>query len=349
MTDSQNLHIAIVNALPQSRGALRRVIETQPNWRVSWAAESAAEALIYCANVLPDLVLIDLQLPDISGVQLTCAIMAVSPCAILIVARDVEAQSSAVCDSMTAGALGAAELPSTEDAVQLLDMIRMVSRLLGRGRTGGNPHKPEPVKAISAQESSGMPTLIAIGASTGGPAALRELLGQLPADFAPALVIAQHLDVQFAAGMADWLASSCPLPLRVACEGDRPIAGQVLLAASNNHLVLRENGTLSYSVEPRAQPYRPSVDELFASAALFWPGTIIGVLLTGMGQDGARGLLALRRLGHHTFAQDKASSAVYGMPGTAAQWNAAVEQMNPSQIGAALVRMASAAKSAKRG
>lgn len=344
-----NLNIAIVNAVPESRQLLRSAVATCANWQVTWAAESAAEALIYCANALPDLILIDLQLPDISGVQLTCAIMATSPCAILIVASDVEAQPSRVFDAMAAGALDAVELPSTAGAEALVGKIRMVSRLLGRGRTAVSAHTPEPVKATLEQDPLGIPTLITIGASTGGPAALRELLSQLPADFAPALVIAQHLDMQFAAGMADWLASECRLPLRVARQGDRPLSGQVLLAASNDHLVLREDGTLAYSVEPREQPYRPSVDELFASAALHWPRTIIGVLLTGMGQDGARGLLALRRLGHHTFAQDKASSAVYGMPGTAAQWNAAVEQMNPSQIGAALVRMASAANSAKRG
>lgn len=349
MRAPQSLHIGIVNALPDSRAVLRRAIETQANLQLSWAAESAAEALQYCADELPDLILLDLRLPDKTGAQLIREIMATKPCAILIVASDLEAQSARVFDALTAGALDAVEMPGPAGAEALLGKIRMVSSLLGRGRTGLSGHMPEPLKATPGQSASGMPTLITIGASTGGPAALRELLAELPADFAPALVIAQHLDMQFAAGMADWLAGECRLPLRVAQQGDRPLPGQVLLAASNDHLVLRADGTLAYSVEPREQPYRPSVDELFASAALFWPGTIIGVLLTGMGQDGARGLLALRRLGHHTFAQDKASAAVYGMPGTAAQWNAAVEQMNPSQIGAALVRMASAANSAKRG
>lgn len=194
--------------------------------------------------------------------------------------------------------------------------------------------------------TSDLPTLVAIGASAGGPAALSRLLEQLPVGFPAAVIIVQHLNKEYADGMAAWLSSFSRLPVTVAKPGERPKAGSVLLAGTNDHLVLQEDGTLAYTAEPIEQPYRPSVDEFFASVALNWAGPIVGVILTGMGQDGARGLLALRRLGHLTLAQDLESSIVYGMPGTAVRFGAAMAQLNPADIGKELVRILSAPQTA---
>jgi two-component system chemotaxis response regulator CheB/two-component system response regulator WspF len=180
-------------------------------------------------------------------------------------------------------------------------------------------------------------TLVAIGASAGGPAALATMLGGLPKDFPAALVIVQHVDEHMAQGMADWLGQQSPLPVRVAREGDKPMPGEVLLAKTSDHLVMKTSTTVGYTAEPRDYVYRPSVDAFFQSVGRLWPGDAVGVLLTGMGRDGAIGLKLLRDRGCHTIAQDAGSSAVYGMPKAAAAIDAAVEILPMTRIAARLI------------
>jgi len=175
-------------------------------------------------------------------------------------------------------------------------------------------------------------TLVAIGSSAGGPSALASILAALPRDFPAAIVIIQHLDPQMAPGMAAWLSQQCSFPLALAVAGDLPQPGQVLLAASDNHLVLQPSGRVAYTPEPRESVHRPSVDVFFESVSSQWRGRAVGVLLTGMGRDGARGLRAMRDAGHHTIAQDQESSAVYGMPKAAAALDAAVDILPVQRI-----------------
>jgi len=164
-------------------------------------------------------------------------------------------------------------------------------------------------------------------------------LSVLPKTFPAAIVIIQHVDEQFAPGMADWLSGNSQLPVRVAKEGDRPAAGTALLAGTNDHLVFKTSGRLGYSGEPRDLPYRPSVDVFFESLSELWPGDAVGVLLTGMGRDGAQGLKRMRNKGHYTIAQDEATSAVYGMPKAAATLGAAVDILPVDRIAQRLVEI----------
>ena len=175
-----------------------------------------------------------------------------------------------------------------------------------------------------------------MGASAGGPAALAKVLSGLPSDFPAAVVIAQHVDEQFAPGLAQWLGSQTPLRVRLAEEGDRLRPGTVFLAAREEHLVLASTALLGYTRIPAEFSYHPSVDVLFKSVIRNWHGTAVGVLLTGMGRDGAEGLKALRNRGHHTIAQDEATSAVFGMPRAAIEMNAAVEILALDKIASRL-------------
>jgi chemotaxis response regulator CheB len=179
--------------------------------------------------------------------------------------------------------------------------------------------------------------LIAIGASAGGPAALAAMLGGLPADFPAAIVLVQHVDTEFAGGMADWLSDHSAVPVRVANQGDCPVAGTVLLAGTSDHLTMITATRLGYTPDPREYIYRPSIDVFFKSVCRLWRGDVVGLLLTGMGKDGALGLKALRDRGHYTIAQDRASSAVYGMPKAAAALNAAVDILPMQHIAARLI------------
>jgi chemotaxis response regulator CheB len=183
------------------------------------------------------------------------------------------------------------------------------------------------------------PTLVAIGASAGGPSAVATLLGGLPQEFPSAIVVVQHVDARFAASMTGWLNSESPIPVRLAAEHDRPAAGVVLLAGTNDHLVLKSANRLGYTPDPSDRAYRPSVDVFFESASALWPGRVIGVLLTGMGKDGAQGLKALRENHHHTIAQDEATSAIYGMPRAAADLDAAVDILPLDRIAARLIEL----------
>jgi chemotaxis response regulator CheB len=179
--------------------------------------------------------------------------------------------------------------------------------------------------------------LVAIGASAGGPMALTSVLSGLPKTFPAAIVIVQHVDERFVAGMAEWLSRSSRLPVRVVKEGDRVTAGTALLAGTNDHLVFKGPDRLGYTVEPRENAYRPSVDVFFESLNTFWTGDAAGVLLTGMGRDGAKGLKAMRNKGHYTIAQDEATSAVYGMPKAAAALAAAVDILPLERIALRLI------------
>lgn len=181
--------------------------------------------------------------------------------------------------------------------------------------------------------------LVAIGASAGGPAALATLLAALPKEFPAGIVIIQHVDERFAEGMAQWLSRDSQLKVSVAKEGDRPRPGTVLLAGTNDHLKFKTPETMGYTPEPREHAYRPCIDVFFESVAARWTGEVVGVLLTGMGRDGAAGLKNLRDKGHHTIAQDQATCAVYGMPKAAAALGAAVDILPLPRIAARLLAL----------
>jgi chemotaxis response regulator CheB len=332
------MKIGIVNDLPMAVEALRRAVISKPEHQVIWIARDGAEAVAMCAEATPDLILMDLVMPRMDGVEATRRIMAATPCAILIVTFSVGANSVRVFEAMAQGALDAVDAPALgmgnfrDSAASLLAKIDTVSKLIGEtnipfnGKDGGN-----------SSPLAGQKWLIAMGASAGGPAALAKVLSGLPENFPAAIVVIQHVDQQFAAGMAEWLSEHSTLPVRVAKEGDCPKSGMVLLAATSDHLVLKAADRLGYTSEPKDYVYRPSVDVFFESVNLRWQGAAVGVLLTGMGRDGALGLKALRTKGHYTIAQDQASSAVYGMPKAAAAVAAAVDILPLEKIAAKLI------------
>ncbi|RQS15946.1 chemotaxis response regulator protein-glutamate methylesterase [Burkholderia sp. Bp9002] len=316
------MNIGIVNDLPLAVEAMRRALARRADHRVLWVATDGAQAVEFCAAQPPDIVLMDLIMPKFDGVEATRRIMASGrPCAILIVTSSIGANAWRVYEAMGAGALDAVDTPrlgqsANGDTTQLLlAKIDQIGRLLERPASGARP-------AGAAARGDGGP-LVAIGASAGGPTALATILGSLPAEFGASIVIVQHVDQAFADGMAQWLDGQTPLTVRIAHEGDRPQPSVALLAATNDHLRLARDGTLGYTRDPAETPYRPSVDVFFNSVTEHWPGDVIGVLLTGMGRDGAIGLKAMRMKGYHTIAQDQATSAVYGMPKAAATLGAA--------------------------
>lgn len=318
---------------------LRRIVEDIDDCRFAWEARDGKEAVAKCQVEQPDLILMDPILPVMDGVEATRRIMQQTPCAILIVTAEVEKNASRVFEALGEGALDAANMPRTGDGSSeaLIRKIRTIGKLIRhRGRAGTADSR---VRSGWNSDSNGI--LVAIGSSTGGPTALRTILSDLPVGLPAAVVIAQHVDRQFAPAMAQWLNNACALPVREAEDGERPAPGVVLMASTNDHLVFTEKQTLTYTPHPHEAIYRPSVDEFFTSAGLHWKGKIIAVLLSGMGRDGARGLLALNRLGKYTIAQDGETCAVYSMPKAAVELGAVRKQLPPARIGKLIRSLAS--------
>lgn len=332
------MRIAIVNDSNIAVESLRRTLSAAPAHEIAWVAYDGAEAVAKCAADRPDLVLMDIFMPVMDGVECTRRIMQASPCAIVVVTTDVNHSAAKVFEAMSAGALDAVNTPTLGhefDAAggePLLKKVENIGHLIGPAAVPRLRRSAAPA-AVGANARC----LVAIGASTGGPSALATILSRLPADLPAALVIIQHLDIQFAPNLATWLGRQSALPVRLAGDGDMPETGTVLVAATNDHLVLTANQTLRYTPYPREYPYRPSVDVFFESAAKYGGTRSAAALLTGMGRDGARGLLRLREAGWYTLAQDQASCAVYGMPKAAAQMAAAVDILAPEKIADAIV------------
>lgn len=331
------MRLAIVNDLLMAVEVLRRVLNSIPNYEIAWIAYNGAEAVEKCALDTPDLILMDLIMPVMDGVQATCTIMRESPCAILVVTASVRGNAAKVFEAMGCGALDATGTPvlgpegKIEGGAELLKKIATIGKLIGKP-VAGERVAPSKIMPRAA------PRLVAIGSSTGGPKALAEILAKLPGDLKAAVVIVQHVDVQFAGGLAEWLNEQTHLSVSVAAGGQTLGEGMVYVAGTNDHLIVGPDLALHYTPEPRDYPYRPSVDTFFFSVGKHWPNKSVAVLLTGMGKDGAKGLLALRRAGWHTISQDEKSSVVYGMPKAAAEIGAAAEILPLENIGESIIK-----------
>ncbi len=315
------MRIGIVHGRPEVRRRLSRMISRIPGHQVAWSAGEGETAARLAAADRSDLLLVEVG-PD-----------GVAPACRQLLGR-VEAPALAVTSSIPGPAL--------------LDALRSgVRNLLPEPQSGpGGPRPPEVERlaralrlvAEVAKAAPPSPPLVAIGASTGGPPALARVLRALPAGFASAVVVAQHVAPSFSAGLVSWLETQTALSVRRARPGDRPAAGTVYVAAADAHLFLTPDGVFSDLPGDAGNACIPSVDLLFWSLAGGPAG--VAALLTGMGRDGADGLLTLRRAGWHTIAQDEDSSAVYGMPRVARNMGAAVEVLTLAGIAPAIVAAA---------
>lgn len=333
------MRIAIVDQTQAEQ--LQTLIRDLPEHEIAWVAYNGIEAITRYTTDLPDLVLIGQDTSDMNCAELTRCLMRESPCAILLLARNMEHDSALIFEAMGEGALDVIHLSLSNTDPQFqhsreafLKKINTINKLRKfSDKTGpkiaSSPRRNTPLK---------MSPLVVIGCSTGGPKSLLELLTRLPPNLQAAVVIIQHVEQEFSAGLADWLDMQTPFDVRLATAGNSPQAGRVYVAGTNDHLVIDSHLRFVYTPEPRSLPYRPSVDVFFKSVAKYWPSKGVGVILTGMGRDGAEGLAVLSQSGWHTIAQDQASSIVYGMPKAAKEIGAAREILPLDKIAASISR-----------
>ena len=327
---------------------LRRMLATAPDMDVVGTASSGQEALQRVLELQPQVVCTDYHMPGMNGLELTREIMARAPRPVLVISDSLQPdQRDNIFSMLEAGALdvlakpqGSQDMHYAAMAAELLQKIRVLSGV----RVFRRWPLSTPVATASVVDEPLVPQrgprravrVVGLGASTGGPQALERVLRALPRNWPVPVLCVQHIAPGFVNGLATWLGKCCALPVCIAQTGQTPEPGVVYLAADGLHLDLDAQGRMLLSDAAPVSGHRPSVNVLFEALARHYGDAAAGVLLTGMGRDGAQGLLALHRAGGYTIAQDEASSVVYGMPGHARDLGAADAVLPLDQIGPVL-------------
>jgi two-component system chemotaxis response regulator CheB len=310
------------------RQLLVHIIASDPRLVVAAAVSSAEEALREIGRVQPDVVSMDIRLPGMDGLDATRQIMSEHPTPIVVIADSIEDSSLKISmNALRAGALTVVEKPvglssanyagiASTICTQLYIMsqvpvVRQRSFAPWRDKVTNTAPKRNP------EWSATLPSIMGIAASTGGPPALAKVLGALPEDFPLPILLVQHMGAPFMEGFASWLNGLMPLKVRLAQDHEIPMAGNVYVAPGDRHLLLSPAGTLKVSAEPPVGNQRPSATMLFQSMARSVGRRGLGVILTGMGEDGAQGLVEMRQAGGYGLAEDESTAVVYGMPAAA--------------------------------
>ena len=364
--------VVVVDDSPVQRRFVRIAIEADPDLVVVGEARNGRDAVALVERLRPQVVLMDLHLPVMNGIEAIERIMATRPTPILVYSAFVDGDDrDNATAALAAGAVDVMEKPGThgtgkldDDAEALRRRLRLVGRIKvithPRAKLGATaatlttrrlgPARRHECAPVAPDLTAPLDDIakrnvraIAIGASTGGPHALANVLAALPADLDAAVVVVQHMADGFIEGLASWLNEICPRPVTVGAAGRRLLPGTITVAPSGLNLVVHRELRVTTHEPPRSQYHVPGIDVTFSSLAEVVGADAVGVLLTGMGRDGAAGLKRLRDRGAFTIAQDEATSAVYGMPAAAVQLGAVDRQLPIGEIGPALRQLTAGA------
>jgi two-component system chemotaxis response regulator CheB len=323
MSGTSPIRVLLVDDSTIARAMLRSILEEDGDFIVVGEARNGREAVDQVVRLRPDLVTMDLDMPVMGGLEAIEEIMGVKAVPILVVSSVADAQRAYA--AVARGAIEVINKPTALDAdiadfvdkAKLVASIPVITHVRLRHQFGrGAPVSVTVGSSVAAEGGAARSIdgpVVAIAASTGGPQALAQLLGALPADFRLPILVAQHIADGFAQGLVDWLATQIRLPIRLACDGERMAAGVVHLSPSESNLTVDGQGRLALTARPTVQIYRPSCDVLLTSVAAAFAQRAVGIILTGMGSDGVRGMEAINRAGGATLAQDEGSSVIFGM------------------------------------
>ncbi len=317
------IRVLVVEDSPTVRELLVAMLESDPEIQVVGQAEDGREGVRQARRLEPDLITMDVHMPELDGLAATKEIMTLVPTPIIIVSSAANTSSVALSlDATQAGALMVLPKPESpldagfeEQRMQLTAMVKAMAQVKVVRRWA--PRRPvSDLLHLASRLPAGDTTrirIVAIGCSTGGPAALRTLLAGLPKDFPLPVVVVQHMARSFVTGLANWLDGGSPLPVTVAEDREILRGGRVYLAPDDHHLGVTREGRAVFYGGPPIGGFRPSVTHLFASVAESFAGSALAVIMTGMGNDGVAGLAQLKTAGGLVLAQDEASSVVFGM------------------------------------
>ena len=350
---------------PVARVVLKKMVNASPGMEVVGSANDGKEALAAIPRLQPHVVCTDLHMPRMDGLSLTREIMSRHPLPILVVSVSVHQDSNDqnIFELLEAGAIdvfpkprGGLESASAALTHELAAKIKILAGVVPIRRhsrnvarpVGSAPSPPSPCISSPTNKhvlptsglSGARPAMVAIGASTGGPQALLTILSALPARFPLPIICVQHISHGFLDEMVSWLNSHTLLLVQVAKSGDKPLPGYIYFPQEDKHLEITDSGRFSLVAGKEKDTHRPAVDATFQSLARIYEGGSIAVLLTGMGRDGADGMLAVSRAKGVTIAQDEESCVVFGMPKQAIDLGAVSEVLPVVDIAPALCRLA---------
>jgi two-component system chemotaxis response regulator CheB len=337
------------------RKRLVEILDADPDIEVVGEAEDGKDGIELCRQLRPDVITMDMMLPVMSGLAATEYIMAHCPTPILVVSASINrGELFKIYEALAAGAVDVLEKPNDMAGAwekRLVAMVKLVARIRvithPRARMAERSARAAATAPQSIRPGSSPPSrirVVAIGASTGGPGAVLEIMRALPAQFQLPILLVLHVNEPFGTAFAEWLDGQTSRRVAYATDG-MPIvaaAGRVIVAPADRHLLVHE-GRLRLTDAPQRHSCRPSVDVLFESIATEFGASAAACLLTGMGRDGARGLLKIREAGGLTIAQDETTSVVYGMPREAALIGAAAHLLRLGDIGPRLAALQGAA------
>jgi two-component system chemotaxis response regulator CheB len=365
---ADNIGVLIVEDSLVTRRFLAEIINSEPDLHVVGEACDGEEALRLVRSLRPDVVSMDVSMPSMDGLEATRRIMAENPTPIVVVSATLKKSDVDLAfEALQAGALAAVEKPPGSAHVEfeakrdeMITTLRLMARVkVVRRRAAGSVRptdaasqpvavvQPEAVTApetaapapITITEAQARVDIVAVGASAGGPAALAKLLSGLPENLPVPVAIVQHLAADFLPGLARWLEGTTPLTVRLAREGELLHAGVVYLAPGNVHMTINGRKRVHLLHTRGGHRHQPSATVLLESVAEHYGEAAIGVILTGMGDDGAAGLLAMREAGACTLAQDEKSCVVFGMPAAAIECGAAEYVVPLDRMAATILEM----------
>ncbi|MFA4956241.1 MAG: chemotaxis-specific protein-glutamate methyltransferase CheB [Candidatus Methanoperedens sp.] len=345
MTESI-IKVLIVEDSPVARELLVHIFGYDPKLQVIGTASSGEEALECVETLKPDVITMDLHLPKMNGFETTRKIMETNPIPIIVVTASSSVREvSLAMNALDAGALAVVQKPRgighpdyEAEASELIRTVKLMSQVkLVRRIVRLKQEKPIlPKTEIKPKQHDGF-KLVAIGTSTGGPPVIQTILSRLPTDLHVPILIVQHMSEGFIQGYVEWLNTTSSLPVHVALNGEIVLPGHVYVAPDSFQMKVKENGKIFLTIDHPEYGLCPSVSYLFRSVAEAFGENAIGVLLTGMGKDGAMELKLMKDMGAITIAQDKESSVVHGMPGEAISLGAAMYVLPPEKIASVLV------------
>ncbi len=324
------------------------MINSSADIEVAGRATDGQEGLRMAVRLHPDIITMDIQMPRMDGLEATRKIMALVPTPILVISGSAYANDTrSAFNAIEAGALTVIEKPrglGVQDyegvREDLLSTIRTMAGVKVIGRM--NRMKKDgvgPMTAMLLDYFTKPVRVVAIGASTGGPPVLMKLFSSLPKDFSIPIVVVQHILPPFVEGMVEWLNSRSALPISIAAEYTKILPGHIYMSPGDYHLTLTNGGFIHLDNSEPVHGQRPSATTLFDSVARIFGGSSIGIILTGMGEDGVEGLASMSKAGAHIIAQNAATSVVFGMPGAAVKRNIVDEVLPPEEITSRLVKI----------
>jgi two-component system, chemotaxis family, protein-glutamate methylesterase/glutaminase len=350
----KKIRVLIVEDSPTMRELITHIISQDDRLEVAAAVESGEDAFRILEHVKPDVISLDIRLPGMNGFEFTRKIMSESPLPIVVVSASVEAEDLSISmNALRAGALTVVEKPMglSDPAyaafarhlctqLTIMSEVNVIRQRLSRFINDGDNFKPTSSRLLHPDRSpADAYQALGIGVSTGGPVALARIMGNLPRNFPLPIFLVQHITPAFLPGFATWLGTVCPFNVTVLSKKESPTAGNVYLSPSDTHLVL-DHGCIAFSNAEPVCYQRPSVNILFQSMAHYYSRRAIGLLLTGMGEDGAEGLKTIKDTGGYTIAEDESTAVVYGMPGAAVKMGAVCRSLPLGQIADELIQLA---------